>query len=122
MCMVDQGDGPSFWTETQFRARKVHRCCECYRDIKAGEQYWKSFGVNDGTASSDKMCEHCRVPAQWLSKSCGGFLYSMVEEDIREHATGNLPLLRFVVGMRRKWRSFTDPSRLLPVPAQAVSY
>jgi hypothetical protein len=40
----------------------------------------------------------------------------MVIEDFGNHATANIPMLRIVVGARRKWCSFVDPSQLLPVP------
>ena len=117
MCMADYGDRPEFWSEKSQTARKEHRCEECHRTIRAGEVYWCGFGKQEGSTYSSKTCSHCRVASDWLCRNCHGFLYSKVIEDFGEHAEANLPMLRIVVGASRKWQSFTDPARLLPVPA-----
>ena len=40
MCRVDFGDGMvTPLTERSRKARKTHRCNECYRDIQPGETY-----------------------------------------------------------------------------------
>ena len=52
------------------------------------------------------MCAHCQVAAEWLEENCGGYLLDAVHEDFSEHATGNLPMLRIVVGARRRWKTF----------------
>lgn len=41
-CSISPGDyeAPKFSTETMRVARKVHRCCECHKDIQVGDQYF----------------------------------------------------------------------------------
>ena len=117
MCMIEYGDGPEFWHEKSQTARKEHRCDECSRQIRRGEVYWYAFGKCDGYTYEAKTCSHCRVACEWLNRNCHGFVYQAVIEDFGEHAEDNLPMLRIVVGARRQWQSFADPSRLLPVPA-----
>ena len=117
MCMADYGDGPEFWREKSQTARKGHHCEECGRSILPGEAYWYGFGKQDGHTYGSKTCTHCHVASQWLIRNCNGFLYSAVIEDFGAHATANLPMLRIVVGARRKWRSFYAPTKLMPVPA-----
>lgn len=60
-CDVDHSDydGPAFLTERRYRARKQYRCCECRRDIKPKDQYWRATGCWDGRFSSYKTCGGC---------------------------------------------------------------
>ena len=41
------------------KARKEHRCCACFRTIRAGERYENAWGVWDGAQSSYKTCHLC---------------------------------------------------------------
>lgn len=118
MCRLDPWDTDvnSFYLEQERRARKTHRCRECYREIGVGEVYLIASGKSDGSVWASKMCAHCRVASEWLVRNCNGFIFGAVIEDVHEHAEGDLPLLKLVVGARRGWRSFVDPDRLLPVP------
>ena len=115
--MIDTGDSPTVgWSETFRLARKDHWCGECGRTITAGEHYWYASGVSDHRGFSAKTCEHCHVMSEWLVNNCMGYIYSQQVEDFREHSEACLPMLRIVVGARRKWKSFADPARLLPLP------
>jgi hypothetical protein len=40
-------------------ARKAHKCCECYREIKPGEKYNYHHGVWDGVGMDFKVCLSC---------------------------------------------------------------
>ena len=119
MCMVDDSDGSveilSFLTP---KARKPHKCKECWRVIDPGEAYNVTVYAFDGKITKHKTCAHCMVVRSWLEDECGGFLYGGVEEDAGDHCGEGLygmDLFRAVVGMQWKWR--TKAGRLLPVPA-----
>mgnify|MGYP005609422867 CR=1 FL=1 len=43
------------------RARKPHRCVECYRTIAPGDTYARFAGVGDGSAWSEPMCLACEA-------------------------------------------------------------
>jgi hypothetical protein len=117
MCQVDFGDEQTVgWSETHRTARKDHRCGECARSISKGETYWYASGVHGRRGFSAKTCDHCHIASDWLTANCSGYMYGSQIEDIHEHAEANIPMLRIVVGARRQWKSFSDPSRLLPAP------
>lgn len=67
MCFVDCDDGLDFYDVSWRRARKVHRCCECYETIAAGTRYEYVAGLWDGTFSTFKTCDRC-VRARELIK------------------------------------------------------
>lgn len=118
MCMIDYSDADTEFSQSyERRARKTHRCAECGRIIQRGEIYKYASGKSYGEMWDARQCAHCRVAADWLSLNCRGFLYEEVIEDFAEHATGNLGMLRIVVGAKRQWKSFADPGLLMMVPA-----
>ena len=87
MCMVDYADedgGTSLGDETR-KAKKAHRCDDCFRDISPGETYRIGKWASGGSVSTFKMCSHCRVAAEWLQGNCGGYLWGGILEDISEH-------------------------------------
>lgn len=124
MCAIDYADDAfTIYRRKTAKARKAHKCDECAREIQAGETYFYAFGVYDGRGSSYHTCAHCAVATEWLVTNCGGFLHGGVQEDIEDH-TSEYPGLkrgldRFIVGMRRKWRKFSD-DELMPLPRQAL--
>lgn len=117
MCMADSGEGPDFFSDSEQKARKQLKCLECRRVIEIGETYRRYFGIHEGEAFTGKICQHCEVPAQWLSINCGGYMFEAILEDFREHASEyrRMDIARIAVMARNKWRS---PRRgvLLPVP------
>lgn len=115
MCMTDY-DPPEFYLATIRGARKLHDCEECGREIQPGEPYQYVSGKWDGSFNCYKTCQHCIVTQKWLSDNCHGFVHSMTEEDIREHASDydRFDLYRLAVGMKNQWR--TRKGRMLPVP------
>lgn len=41
------------------KARKQHKCCECYKTIQVGEHYEFSSGIWEGCPESHKTCGYC---------------------------------------------------------------
>ena len=121
MCMYDEGDGWKVFRSDTRRARKPYRCCECQREISAGEQYEYATGVLNGDDGwlTMRTCQHCAAgPYDWLERVCGGWLYEGAYEDLTEHRhelVADIALLRNIVGMRRKWRR--RDGTLMAVPA-----
>lgn len=121
MCMVDDADGQcSVWQESHRIARKGHRCQECGRKIAVGERYWYIFIVYDGDGSGNKICAHCEIACDWLRANCGGFVMTMIADDIREHVAEyvNGPLARLSIQMGHFWRYQYGPKagQLRPIP------
>lgn len=50
---------PSMYSEIIRVARKPHRCCECQRQIFAGEKYQAASGMWDGSFSTFRTCIEC---------------------------------------------------------------
>jgi hypothetical protein len=105
--MFDNCDGTvNVLHERHPTARIEHKCGECFRVIKPGEKYMVERYVFDGSASTHKTCEHCQRVRSWLLSECGGFMYSGIEEDIREHADDphyGIAVKMMAVGMARCW-------------------
>lgn len=119
MCMIDDSDGPVtiLGEPGWMKARKEHKCRECFRFIETGERYYREVYVFDGDFTTHRTCEHCKVVREWLVDECGGFLYGGIEEDAREHCWSRqykMDLYRAVVGMSKYWRR--KDGSLLPVP------
>lgn len=111
MCMVDfdrAHDYCYFGTQVQ-KARKLHRCHECGRQIQPGEPYRRDTGINDGFWAS-KCCQHCWAAQDLLVQKCKGFVFSECRGDLEEHIDPSIEwamkAARLVVGMRRKWKKF----------------
>ncbi len=125
MCMADGGETCDFGRTLNRRARKAHRCYECNRTIRPGEDYQYFTGSYEGMMFDNKMCPHCQVAKQWLEDNCGGFVFQAIGEDLAEHAREYPPLrfaiLRIWAGMRRGWRTFADRDALMPVPTMPAS-
>lgn len=52
-------DRPSVWRQSDVRARKAYRCCECGDDIAVGVRYRSMFGVWEGDACTFRACLPC---------------------------------------------------------------
>lgn len=74
-------DMPAFCSESYLKARKPHKCCECYREIPKGAEYERVTGKWD-RVSTYKTCMDCVNIRRGLS--CGSWCYTMLWEDIRE--------------------------------------
>ncbi len=86
MCMIDDADGsPAFSLEQRHKARKPHRCGECFRTIAPGETYVYASWLMDGDFDVDRQCAHCAAAATLLELHCRGFVYGGVAEDLESH-------------------------------------
>lgn len=59
---------PSCYGHEERRARRAHKCCECYGMIRPGEKYHYHHGVWDGEALDYKVCADCEA----LRTECDG--------------------------------------------------
>ncbi|MCC7126431.1 MAG: hypothetical protein IT178_16395 [Acidobacteria bacterium] len=115
--MIEDVDKLLVLSDVTRKAAKSHRCCECGRGIERGEQYRYETGVSDGRVVTHKTCAHCLIVREWLSGECGGWVYTMTEEDLVEHCNGYghpMSVYRLAVGQRRRWR--TRKGALMPLP------
>lgn len=108
MCMIDCTDEFVEVIRAEHRkARTIHKCSECRRDIQPGEQYLSEFYTFEGEGRPHKTCLHCEVVREWLLRECGGFVYEAIAEDIREHAEEDLygvDVKMMAVGITRRWQ------------------
>ena len=127
MCAIDYADGEGTPLGTEARkAKKVHKCQDCFRAIAPGETYHVSKWAIDGRIEQMKMCAHCHIAADWLYENCDGFLWGGVWDDIYEHIeeyAGVYPrvvrgLKRLHVQARHRWEFRRGPrvGALLPIP------
>lgn len=85
MCDCDCGQ-PEVYEESERRARKPHRCCECRRIINPGELYMTAFGVWFGDAERYSWCSDCESLKDTFREAtkgdcvCFGQLYEECEE------------------------------------------
>ena len=85
-CEYD-GDAPSFFSQGVVKARKPHRCGECYGPIAKGESYKRSSGKWDGRVDVYTECESCMELRQWAEISVTCFccnVFGELHEKIRE--------------------------------------
>lgn len=50
---------PTLYKNALLKARKPHKCCECYKVIPPGEQYERAVGVWDGEFVTYCTCGEC---------------------------------------------------------------
>ena len=107
MCSID-GDPPSFYREERRKARKVHTCEECGRQIEAGERYRFVSGMWNGHVGEHKACAHCDAAQRLLVKHCDGYMLGCLREELAEHIEEYLPwsisAARMMVGVKRHWK------------------
>jgi hypothetical protein len=118
MCRIDGAERSISVQDKDRFAIKNHRCGECGRTIMAGEKYHYDTTIYEGSRDSFKTCGHCMVGRAWLLKNCGGFIYTEIMDEVREHAEEYpklaMPLLRLCAAARRKWQGRNG---LMPLPA-----
>lgn len=127
MCRIDECERVEIFRDKDRRARKEHKCSECYRAIAAGETYRFECGMCEGEFETYRTCSHCMVARGWLLKNCHGWVYSQVIEEIEEHAEEYpkiaLGLRKIMAGARRKWQRKQGglmPLPLMPRPIEAA--
>ena len=83
------GDTPEIYNERMVRARKVHKCCECEREILVGAVYEKVSGRWEGEFGTYKFCADCSDIGKSLS--CGeGRTFLNLWDDIEENLFPNM--------------------------------
>ena len=128
--MIDDCEPWTFYNESDRRARKTHRCCECHRTIEPGETYKHIVGKQDSDWSAFNTCAHCQSVTRWLSFACEGWIIGLAEEDLGNHITGDekevrsLPLVRLARWMGADWRdragNLRDPALADVLAADAI--
>jgi hypothetical protein len=93
----DYGESASFSNMEYPKARKVHTCEECYRDIAIGQTYEKYSGVWDGSFSNHKTCMDCVNIRRGMSCNnsvCFGQLWEEIYYIFPEVTTGCLERIK----------------------------
>lgn len=77
MCFDSEGYS-DLWQESYHKARKTHKCTECWGEIKIGEEYKRIFSVFEGDASTIKECRKCQlvrehITQEELNHGCGAY-------------------------------------------------
>ena len=86
---IDAGydsDQPDFFTVKKPRARKVHKCNECARDIQPGEVYQRDSGKWFGKMLTFKICAACSEIMDVFF--CNGFVYGEIHTDLYSRDEG----------------------------------
>lgn len=126
MCMIDGCDEryEVYSEKWVSKARKDHKCDECNRTIKKGEEYRFTTGALDGYWNSNHVCHHCTFATRWLWTNCYGYVDGGVHEDIQYHLEEEIrpghpcfyAMARVFVGMNRRWKS--KSGELMPLPRE----
>ena len=108
MCSIEFGEWPKFYNAYWVKARKAHKCCECYRIIKPKEKYYYAVGKWYSTINTFKTCKYCMQGGKWLIKECGGWSHGGLLEEIIEHAQeyGYPALYKIASGIFHKWSKY----------------
>lgn len=74
MCVCDY-DGPELFTRIERKARKIHKCYECRKEIKPGDEYSCHKGLWDGQWDEFKICEACQDLSDSMQEAgfCTGY-------------------------------------------------
>ena len=76
---VDEMDPPEFLSATWPSARKFHQCCECGKQIPAGDRYERTVGKWDGEVRTYVTCAICSEIGEAFC--CDGWVYGQLWED-----------------------------------------
>ena len=117
--MIDNGydEYVTLLSSNKQKARIIHQCKECCRNIESGEYYVSDKFVYEGKFTIHKICNHCVIVRNWLSAECGGWLYGNIKEDLCEHVHNSvypMEISRLVIGMKWKWK--TPTGKMLSIP------
>lgn len=95
-------DMPSVFSDTVRKAHKKHKCCECWRIIKAGEKYHLAKGCWEGKWNEFKTCVECdelREEIRYDYRDDEGPAFGELGEWARE-AGMEFPVIGEVMGVR----------------------
>lgn len=80
-------EAPEFHCEDLRKARKQHRCTECFCTIHSGELYEHVIGKWEGAIDTFNTCAHCLQARRFYrNNNCGCFSYGSLWEDLEEMA------------------------------------
>lgn len=108
MCLISDAETCVVLTVVSKRARKDHKCKECFRVISKGERYLYESYVFEGI-KTHKTCSHCVNARRLLEAKCGGWVYGGILDDLDEHIyvkEWGFYAARLSIGIRRKWKRF----------------
>lgn len=74
---------PDFFTKAIRKARKVHKCGECSREIQPGEKYEYYSGRYEDKFSVYKTCLDCVSIRKAFF--CEGYFFEMIHDDLQNH-------------------------------------
>lgn len=126
MCDCDcDYDPPSVFRENHVKARKPHKCSECYRVINIGETYRRIFGIWDGRPETFRWCAHCEAADSIVGATvdCHCVLFGGLWDHFRDIATDYPGFGRIYHGVDRQWTYRRGPKKgqLVPIPVAAVT-
>lgn len=73
-------DLPEFYRKTTHKARKTHRCSECFGAILKGETYRLAIGKWDGDFATYKECPDCMMLREQIGCKC--YIHGGLHEDV----------------------------------------
>jgi hypothetical protein len=125
MCYCDDYYPPTVFREKNVKARKPHKCSECYRVITVGETYRSVFGVWEGNAQTFHWCAHCDAAQTVVAAvtDCRCYSFGGLWDDFHETAENFKELQRIYYAVRRKWTYRRGPQKgqLMPIPNVPVT-
>jgi len=79
---IDESEQAEIYTQKTTKARKIHKCTECKREILPGEKYELFKGKWEGDFQTYKTCKDClSVRGQFFSN---GWIFSNLWSDLNE--------------------------------------
>jgi len=76
---------PEVAKDTEPKARKEHKCCECGGKIYKGEKYVLTKGIWDGEPATYKTCRDCyNLREKIIRDGMSEFYYTELREDAKE--------------------------------------
>lgn len=80
----DDCEGPEFFTQKIYTAKKDYHCCECSEAISASTKYEKTVGKWDGSLDTFRTCLSCMEIRDHFN--CGsGFLFQELWSQLEEN-------------------------------------
>lgn len=111
---TDECESNDFFSSNMFKARKLHKCCECRLPISVGQYYERSVMKAEGEMFTFKTCANCKEIRDAMT--CGnGYYFEQLWEEMRDYVfpdmtTGCLGRLQsaaakqFLIERWQKWK------------------
>ncbi|QDV22876.1 hypothetical protein [Aureliella helgolandensis] len=109
MCDCEDLDPPEFFACDMVKARRPHRCCECFAVIAVGEVHQSVRGKWDGTFAAFRTCPQCVAAMQLMPHACR--LVGELHKEIRDDDYGHIPEALAVLDRRSaNWGTRRQPA------------